>query len=58
MCYPAHPTKSSKVNENVFLATVGLLEDLVKLCDTLLAMFIEKYERMTFWASPVTGRNV
>ena len=44
MCFPAHPTKSSKVTQvtqNVFLAIVVLHEDIVKLCDTLQAMFFK-----------------
>ena len=42
MYYPAHSTKSKKMTQNVFLAIVGLHEDIVKLCDTLQAMLFKE----------------
>ena len=46
MCYPAYPTKSSKVTQNVFLPIVALHEDIVKLYNMFQAIsLLKKSER-------------
>ena len=50
MCSAAHPTKSSKITQNVFIAIGGLHED--KLCDTLQELAATNVKKSSNLLSP------